>query len=163
MIRARYLFAAAAWVLLLAPLVDARAYTFTAGVVRVIDGDTLELDDGRVVRLAIADAPERNQPCGNTAAAVLDALVGGRDIAVRVVGRSWGRLVGMVHVVPGVGEVNWWMVRAGFAWRDARYDKSPAPSVYATGEQLARAHRAGCFMVDNPIAPWDWRAGNRGP
>lgn len=158
----RYFFGAALLALSLALLAEARAEMITATVVRVIDGDTVQLGDGRRVRLAIADAPEYRQPCGTTAANVLDALVGGREVSIKVVGRSYGRLVGFVYGGPPTAwEVNWWMIRAGFAWRDARYDKIPTPSIYATAEQLARDERRGCFMLDNPIAPWDWRAGRR--
>jgi len=49
-------------------------------VQRVIDGDTLDLVDGRRIRLMGVSAPERDEPGGAEATAALRALVEHREI-----------------------------------------------------------------------------------
>ena len=52
-------------------------------VSRVIDGDTVVLDDGRRVRLAQVDAPETNQCYGSQSTAALRELVDGKPVTLR--------------------------------------------------------------------------------
>lgn len=49
-------------------------------VVGVIDGDTIELGDGRKVRLIGINTPERGEPGYDSAADLTDRLVGGRQV-----------------------------------------------------------------------------------
>ncbi|MEW5772099.1 MAG: thermonuclease family protein [Thermodesulfobacteriota bacterium] len=72
---------------------------------RVVDGDTLWLEDGRKVRLAGLDAPEMGRPeegraeqfFAANATALLESLVMGRDLQVESLGRDdYGRILGLV-------------------------------------------------------------------
>jgi len=79
---------AAAW-LTLGPLAGAPPDAAAARVGRIVDGDTIELADGTVVRLLGLDTPETHhpdmdgpQPLGEAASERLAALVGGRLVAL---------------------------------------------------------------------------------
>lgn len=52
----------------------------TAQVVKVIDGDTIELEDGRTVRLLGIDTPEVGQPGADSASIVTSELVLGKKV-----------------------------------------------------------------------------------
>lgn len=67
-------------------------------VVRVRDGDTLELA-GRVVRLLGVAAPELHEPLGAKSREALERLVAGRPVACEPDGsRSHGRIVAICRV-----------------------------------------------------------------
>ena len=70
-------------------------------VKRVVDGDTVEVNrrigDTRFVRLAGVDAPEKDELGGQRAANILRGMIGGEPIRVTPVGRSYGRIVGVVR------------------------------------------------------------------
>lgn len=137
-----------------APL--AAQITFTAGVERVTDGDTLTLRVGEVTyraRLNGIDAPERNQPYGREATAELQQLVVGRSVLVEVpdVDR-YGRLI--VKLFVDGRSVNEELVRRGAAWQYVEFDRS---AQLAAAEAAARAARAGLWALENPVPPWEWR------
>jgi endonuclease YncB( thermonuclease family) len=44
------------------------------------------------------------------------------------------------------------------AWHYKRYDKSPG---YAAAEDYARTYKIGLWSSPAPIAPWDYREGER--
>ncbi|MDR0419290.1 MAG: thermonuclease family protein [Prevotellaceae bacterium] len=46
----------------------------------------------------------------------------------------------------------------GMAWHYKRYDKSPG---YAAAEDYARTYKIGLWSSPAPIAPWDYREGER--
>jgi len=52
-------------------------------VTHVVDGDTLALSDGRTVRLAQVDAPERNECFGSESTAALRTLADGKEVELR--------------------------------------------------------------------------------
>ena len=68
-------------------------------VTRVIDGDTFETGSRKhPVRLANVDTPERGQPGFAAAKQKLQELIGGEQVTVDTVGRSYGRAVANVKV-----------------------------------------------------------------
>ncbi|MEZ5101620.1 MAG: thermonuclease family protein [Thermoleophilia bacterium] len=90
-----------------------------AVVQEVVDGDTIRLRNGKVVRLAQIDAPEERECHGAEATAALERLLPAgtrirlqRDAALDDVDR-YGRLVR--YVVKGSATVNRALVRAGHA------------------------------------------------
>ena len=128
-------------------------------VMRIIDGDTLELraaDDKTVsIRLAQIDAPEKAQPYGDMATKALSALTLGKPVRVEVVDLDrYGRSVGEVYF--GDLHVNAEMVRQGHAWAYTRYVESLA---IIGLEDEARNHERGLWTL--PLAqrepPWVWR------
>ena len=137
----------------------------TAGAahLRVIDGDTLEID-GRRFRLSGIDAPERAQictraglawGCGQAAAAALRAKIG--DAAVLCAGEerdSYGRIVATCTLGNGT-DLNGWMVERGWAMAYRWYSET-----YVAAEERAEAARSGIWgAAFSP--PWKWRAAQR--
>ena len=129
-------------------------------VVRVKDGDSLVIDSGGRqvdVRLADIDAPEYRQPRGDEARTVLQSLVEGRDVQLRLVGGDAYRRI-VAHVsVDGV-DVNAEMVRRGLAWVRRSYD--PAP-LLVRHEDEARAAQRGLWADADSTPPWEWRREQR--
>ncbi len=130
------------------------------GIVRVIDGDTLEVG-GHRLRLRRIDAPETGQvcyspggpwACGRGAAKVLAGWTAGREVSCTARERDrYGRMLGDCSL-DGVdlGEA---MVIQGWAlaWPGAGLDRQ---------EAAARQARHGLWG-SRFVAPWDWRRGQR--
>nr|WP_237182313.1 thermonuclease family protein [Roseomonas marmotae] len=98
-------------------------WTVPAASVRVVDGDTLRLDD-RVIRLSGLLSPERGQTCrtaqgagfdcGAMAAQALARLVQGRDLTCHLRGRDrFGRATGICQT--GDVTLNAALVSSGWA------------------------------------------------
>lgn len=133
-------------------------------VLRVIDGDTLEMQPKAAgsapiqVRLAEVDAPEICQEGGVEAQRYLGELVLKQPVRLVLPG---GRLAkdaqGLVHGTLWVADVqvNRRMVEEGWAWSvRVKWDRGP----YVPQERMAIAlsrgvHRAGA----KAIPPWDFR------
>ncbi len=130
-----------------------------AGVVTVIDGDTLDVA-GKRVRMFGIDAPETGQlcrrpggsgwPCGQHATVALDRLAGGKKAVCRVQTiDSYERAVAVCKV--GGKDLGAELVRAGWAVAYRRYSDR-----YAGDEEAARRAGIGIWGGDfDP--PWDWR------
>lgn len=135
--------------------------------VAVADGDTITvLDESKVqhkIRLAGIDAPERKQPFGQRAKEQLSDLVFGKTVQVETEKTDrYGRHVGKV-LIEG-RDANLAMVAAGLAWHYKRYQaEQPAADrlLYASAEEDARNGRVGMWRDPAPVAPWDWRKGER--
>ena len=87
-----------------------------ARVASVIDGDTVELADGRRVRYIGIDTPERDQPYAAGATALNRSLVEGQDVWLETDAQAtdqYGRL--LAYVWAGDTFVNLELVRQGFA------------------------------------------------
>ncbi|MGV7235532.1 MAG: thermonuclease family protein, partial [Nitrosomonadaceae bacterium] len=137
------------------------AASFTGKLVKVLDGDTVEvLHDGKAerIRLAQIDCPEKNQPFGQAAKRYVLDVAAQKIVTVEVdtVDR-YGRTVGEVFLPDG-SNLNKQIVGAGFAWQYKRYSKD---SAYADLEAQARAARLGLWQGMSPVPPWEWRRGQR--
>jgi len=137
-----------------------RHKTFQAKVVRILDGDTMEvLYQGSSlikIRLAHIDCPEKrsSQPFANHAKQALSNLCFGQEVTVYSDKCDhFGRLIAVV-VNYSNQVVNQEMVKQGMAWHYKKYSND---SIYANLEQEARLHQVGLWKEDNPIAPWKWR------
>jgi micrococcal nuclease len=152
---------------LLALANQARA-DFCGSVVRVLDGDTIEVLANRSakrVRLAGVDAPERRQAFGRAARDTLATLIAGREVLVHEVDVDrYGRVVGFVYLLSGTcgasllrmaPSANEAMVEMGMAWAYRRYVRQPR---ILEAQARARAARIGLWRDMDPIAPWEWRA-----
>lgn len=132
-------------------------------VTRVVDGDTVDvaLKSGTIrVRLSGADAPEHDQPWGSEATAALRSRVLDRDVELVVVDQdSYDRMV--ARVCLGGEDVSATLIMQGDAWAFRRYLHDLA---YCAFEGIARADRRGVwsYPASQWIAPWDWRAVQRG-
>lgn len=133
--------------------------TPTWRVVSVHDGDTLRAIDAsnveHKVRLLGIDAPEIGQPFGAVSRERLTSLTKGKPVEVFVDDRDrYGRVLARLEV--GGLDVNRQMVTDGLAWHFTRYSDD---ADLAAAESQARAVKRGLWCDPEPIAPWDWRAG----
>ena len=136
------------------------AAALPAWLVRVVDGDTLEIRYGRereTVRIFGIDAPEQGQPGGFQAKLALAALVGVAPLDIVPVDRDrYGRLVARVEA--GSRDIGLAMVRSGHAWQFTRYDDGPT---LGRAQMAAQADGRGVWADPAALPPWDWRARTR--
>ncbi len=126
-------------------------------VVSVHDGDTLKLDDGRMIRLSGIDAPEITQPYGIESRDFLRKLTRRKAIRIETHGEDrYGRIIGEVFV--GRKSNNRSMVRRGAAWWFRMY--APSDKRLRSLEAGARTHRNGLWKSPMAVAPWIWRRTN---
>lgn len=140
----------------------AAGQSFTARVVEVRDGDTIEVlrSDGQrvTVRLQGIDAPESDQPYGEASTQAARRYVSGENVRIEVEDTDrYGRTVG--SVVVGGGELGEMLVREGLAWWYREY--APRDADLDRLQQQARNANRGLWAQANPTPPWDWRDGER--
>lgn len=133
---------------------------FEARVVKVVDGDSLEVLRGREairIRLEGIDCPERGQPWSQRAKQFTSKSTFDRVVQVRVKTRDrYGRLV--ARVIAEGRDVSPALLEAGLAWHYKQYNQEPE---LARLEAEARAARRGLWSDPDPIPPWEWRRGRR--
>lgn len=153
-----------AWAIALPALAE----TLRGVVIVVIDGDTVLFKpdhygarsrlhpSGRAflkVRLADIDAPEKDQPFGDTATRALTNLVLNQPVEINTVATdTYGRSIATLQ--KGVLPVNVEMVRLGLAWTSTRYRRD-AELIDAQDE--ARRAQRGLWKEAAPTPPWVWR------
>lgn len=131
--------------------------SFRGDVVRILDGDTVEVLDAAKqthrVRLANIDAPERQQAFGEVARQALATMAYRQKIEViDKGGDQYGRRIGVLML--NGRDLNAVMIGQGLAWVYGRYNSDPTlPAL----EQKARAARIGLWADQNPIPPWQFR------
>ena len=119
-----------------------------ARVLRVIDGDTIEVAlnrRNRRVRYIGINTPERDEPCSNAATAANRRLVGGRDVTlVRGAEETdrYGRLLRYIYA-DGIF-VNEALVRDGFAENFVWEPNTRFADHFRALEAEARAAGRGC-------------------
>jgi endonuclease YncB( thermonuclease family) len=142
---------------------------FDARVVKVLDGDTLEVvreagpggGGTRRLRIRISgiDAPERGQPWWRRARMALADRSLGEPVRINAVTTDrWGRTVGEVYA-DGVC-VGCELVRDGHAWVYRRFSDDP---VLLALEADARRARRGLWALPEAerLPPWEWRERER--
>ena len=140
---------------------QAHAKHFTGRLVKVLDGDTVEVmhnDKAERIRLAQIDCPEKNQPFGQAAKRYVLNEAAHKIVTVRIetVDR-YGRSVGEVFLPEG-SNLNKKLVGAGLAWQYKKYSKD---TEYSALEKSAKEERRGLWQDKTPIPPWEWRKGQR--
>jgi endonuclease YncB( thermonuclease family) len=131
-------------------------------VVRVIDGDTLDIkEQGRTLRMRLrcVDAPEESQGAyGAQATETLRTLLPtGSIVTLRNEGDGgWGRIA--ATVIRNGTDINQEMVRRGQAYAYGKYMGRCDRQTYQHLENEARANKSGVWNVPNGIEkPWDYR------
>ena len=128
-------------------------------VIGVTDGDTITvltpMKAQIKVRLAEIDAPEKDQPYGQTSKKFLSAMVFNKEVTIFYEAKDrYGRMIGRVWL--GKVDVNLQLVRNGTAWAYRKYLKDEA---ILKAEEEARNDKVGLWGLqeDQIMAPWEWR------
>ncbi|WP_156131380.1 thermonuclease family protein [Pedobacter kyungheensis] len=138
---------------------DLKKRIFTAKVIRIMDGDTMEIlyqQTPTKVRLAHIDCPEKRgrQPFGSNAKKALSDLCFGQNVTVYA--EKYDRYRRLIAVVVNNKKqvVNQEMIKLGMAWHFKKYSKDP---LYAQLEITARKNKVGLWSDATPTPPWEWR------
>ena len=138
--------------------------TQTARVLRVKDGDTLEVQspgatEAFAARLACIDAPERSQePWGTLATERLQELAADKEVALQEVDRDrYGRSIVLLY--NGDEPTNLQLVREGLAivYRKYLENCGELADVLLAAEATARNEKRGVWSEANFCAPEDFR------
>ena len=138
------------------------ATEFSARVIRVVDGDSvnvLRLPEKEELKLRLygIDAPEWKQAYGKESKDALNGLLGtNREIFVKVLDKDrYGRLICNLHLNSEDISVNEWMVSRGNAWHYKKY--APNDMSLKSAEENARKNKSGLWSSTDPIPPWKFR------
>ncbi len=145
-------------------LLPISAHGWKGEAVRVLDGDTLHVKQGKEivkVRLYGVDCPESRQKYGNEATEFARQLLLGKKVRVKTMHTDqYGRTVGLVSV--GRKMLNRELVRAGYAWVYPAYcKKQPLCAELRKLEEKAKRKKAGLWQNKRPLPPWEWRKRKR--
>jgi endonuclease YncB( thermonuclease family) len=141
--------------------VSVQAETLEGSVLAIIDGDTVsfltqEKEELRI-RLADIDAPEIDQPWGPAAKTALAIWVEGKSGSIKVVDTDRYQRKVAYLVVEGKN-INEALISEGLAWVYREYLREIELIAL---EREARNSGKGLWSVPDPIAPSDWRRGER--
>lgn len=138
------------------------ASTYTAYVVRIIDGDTIHVCDitgeAHRIRLAMIDAPEREQPFGTESTKKLSELLrqGTVRLKVKCIDK-YNREVTFVYCEEK--DVSAEMLKEGMALHyHMNFDKC---EIYDKFEAAAKRCRQGLWSQEKVEKPWDFRRKHR--
>lgn len=140
---------------------------FSGKVVRVLDGDTIEIQKSNNSKLLInltgIDAPEKGQPAAEESRAYLSFAILEKQVFVIPHGSDGdGHTIGNVlfpMIAPrwpySLADVSLIMVELGHAWHDVRL--AAQNKEFAGAQKYAKERRRALWADASPIAPWDWR------
>ncbi|QIC71787.1 thermonuclease family protein [Acinetobacter sp. 10FS3-1] len=139
---------------------------FSGKVVRISDGDTITVLDGRNqqqrIRFNQIDAPESSQAFGQKSRQNISYIHNQYVYVVEDSRDRYGRVLGTVYLMqngkaPALkfrNSINYKQVKDGYAWVYRQYMKDPTLLV---DENNARANKRGLWADPHPVAPWDYR------
>jgi len=136
--------------------------TLTGKVTYISDGDTIHIVSNNQkykIRFYGIDTPEKSQSFGLEAKEFTYKRIFGDTVNVDVKDTDrYGRTVGVVHYANGK-DLNFELVKNGFAWWYEQYAKNNQQLRMA--QEYAKINRLGLWVQRDPIAPWDYRKGQR--
>jgi endonuclease YncB( thermonuclease family) len=147
---------------------SATAGTLFGTVSEIHDGDTITiicLKRPLMVHLAGTVAPEKEQPYSEVARQHLSDLILNKEVVVESSGLGENMLI-VGRVFLKESDVGAQMLRDGAAWYDKPYDTiltEEQRQLYSACEQAARSERRGIWQDQNPLPPWEFKAGLRLP
>ena len=147
---------------------------FNAQVVRIVDGDTIQVIDSNGIKFKIRllgiDTPELKQRFGYESSLSLKKIIDGKSVIIiskpeknkpYTLGR-YKRIIG--KIILNGKDINLEMVQKGMAWHYKKYIKSQNVEdrqSYNNAEQDARLNKIGLWSDVSPVAPWEWRKLNK--
>jgi micrococcal nuclease len=149
--------------LLLSSGCAAFADIFSAQVVSVVDGDTINvLRDGARQKVILygVDCPELTQDFGQEAKKFTDDACYKKTVNIEEHGQDQrGRIIGVV-LLPDGTSLNRELVRQGLAWWSDKY--APTDATLKQLHEAAKTAHTGLWAGANPIPPWIFRNGDKG-
>lgn len=134
----------------------AAADTYRALVVKIVDGDTLDVfHDGHKerVRLKNIDCPEVGQAYGRRARRFTGEISFNQMVTVTTHGKdAKGRTLADI-ALPGGINLNQELVRVGYAWAIP----GDGGGLLTRLEETARKWPRGLWLDPHPMSPWEWR------
>ncbi len=131
----------------------------TGTVVKIIDGDTFDLltKEKKTIRVRMngIDCPERKQDFYKVSKNALADYIFKKEIRLLITGRDRNKRTIAIVYYNGIN-INLAMIRNGYAWH---YKKYSADTTFAEAEKKARARKKGLWQMNNPVPPWEFRAG----
>lgn len=126
-------------------------------VVNIHDGDTITVKNKSNKKIKIRmygiDAPELSQSYGKKSKQQLEKLLKNKNITYKTANvDNYGRTVATIYA--GDINVNYEMIKSGYAWHYKHYYKSKR---YSEAEKYARDNKLGLWAEDKPTPPWKYR------
>lgn len=129
----------------------------SAKVVKIVDGDTIILDDSSRVRLYGIDCPERGQAEEIESTQAARELALGKTVEIETMYQDrYGRVVAIVILESGV-TLQSALLQKGLAWVAPRYCKRLECVEWKVLEDAARHEQRGLWSNQSPLPPWEWR------
>jgi endonuclease YncB( thermonuclease family) len=135
----------------------AMAADFTGEVIRVLDGDTIEVLHEKKperIRLYGIDCPEKGQPFGQKAKQATSSLLFGKQVRIESHGRDKHRRT-LGTVFDGDLNVNQELIKEGWCWWFRKF--VPRDQTLKQLEQEAKEAKKGLWTDPNPVPPWLYR------
>jgi len=139
----------------------AKAASFIAEIVAVVDGDTLKVLKSRqviTIRLEGVDAPEKQQRYAEDAKSFIESLAFGKQVVINWHEGHRGNIVLAEVVLDDGRSLNRELVKAGYAWW---YRQNSEDLSLWRLEGQAREKKLGLWLAEDPIPPWEFRNGKR--
>ncbi|EIU4557030.1 thermonuclease family protein [Campylobacter jejuni] len=132
--------------------------SFEGKVVRIIDGDTTEVNhENKLARIRFfgIDAPELKQSFGKQSKEALSRILSGKQVEIIYKNKdTYGRIVAIVKLNDV--DINRFLVSKGYAWADTYYSNA-----YTKEQENAKKNHLGLWKESNPIEPYKWRKHNK--
>ena len=136
--------------------------TITGKVTYVSDGDTIHIVSNNQkykIRFYGIDTPEKSQSFGLEAKEFTHNKIFGKIVEVEIKDTDrYGRKVGIVHYDKGK-DLNFELVQNGYAWWYEQYARNDQQLKMA--QDYAERNKLGLWAQSNPVAPWNYRKGNK--
>jgi micrococcal nuclease len=136
---------------------DGLADDFTGEVIRVLDGDTIEVLHEKKperIRLYGIDCPEKGQAFGQKAKQATSSLLFGKDVRIESHGRDKHRRT-LGTVFDGDLNVNQKLVKEGWCWCLGSLCRKNR--LLSNSNKRRRKLRKGYGQTPNPVPPWLYR------
>jgi micrococcal nuclease len=132
---------------------------FQAKVIRVVDGDTIEIQkkiETQRVRIWGIDTPEWDQRYGTQASQFTRSQLLGKEVRVAPKGiDKYGRLVAVITTDRiNISEE---LIKSGLAWVHIYYCHEPVCDNWKNLQEGARIEHRGLWNDSDPVAPWQWK------
>lgn len=131
---------------------------WSAKVIKVIDGNTLEIltADNEIYKVLLKeiDCPEIEQLFGEEAKKLTEKILLKKKVTVVVNGKDrWGTRLVSITLSNGK-DINQELLKKGFAWHNAKFSSN---SNLKSLEANAKENKIGLWESEDPTPPWIFR------